>query len=235
MMPTPTPNQPAPQILRRIAKRQERRQLAAERRKAEAKAKAEREEAKAEHLAPRVQRLPVYGRDGQMLRGPRVEQSGATMVRSNPVKQLAARSRGKDYPTISKAHVIAAERLLTAWEEAHGAPVLIANYGERMASSSTPGVISEASLHAAHIHIAARDEILRVQARLGALWPVIHAVVICHIVPTAWGEAQGMQSNVAIGYVAAALDLLVQCFEPPQRRQPGRILVAEFESINFQN
>jgi hypothetical protein len=101
MMPTPTPNQPAPQILRRIAKRQERRQAAAERRKAEAKAKAEREEAKAEHLAPRVQRLPVYGRDGQMLRGPRVEQSGATMVRSNPVKQLAARSRGKDYPTIT--------------------------------------------------------------------------------------------------------------------------------------
>ena len=79
MMPTPTPNQPAPQILRRIAKRQERRQAAAERRKAEAKA---------EHLAPKVQRLPVYGRDGQMLRGARVEQAGATMVRSNPVKQL---------------------------------------------------------------------------------------------------------------------------------------------------
>jgi len=104
-----------------------------------------------------------------------------------------------------------------------------------LASSSTPGVISEASLHAAHVHIAARDEILRVQARLGALWPVIHAVVICHLVPTAWGEAQGMQSNVAIGYVAAALDLLVQCFEPPKQRMQGRILVAEFESINFQN
>ena len=53
MMPTPTPNQPAPQILRRIAKRQERRQAAAERRKAEAKAKAERDEARAEHLAPK--------------------------------------------------------------------------------------------------------------------------------------------------------------------------------------
>ena len=59
--------------------------------------------------------------------------------------------------------------------------------------------------------------------------------IICHIVPTAWGEAQGMQSNVAIGYVAAALDLLVQCFEPPKQRMQGRILVAEFESINFQN
>jgi hypothetical protein len=75
---------------------------------------------------------------------------------------------------------------------------------------------------------------LRVQARLGALWPVIHAVVICHIVPTAWGEAQGMQPNVAIGYVAAALDLLVQCYEPPKRRTSGRILMAEFDSP-FQN
>jgi hypothetical protein len=43
-----------------------------------------------------------------------------------------------------------------------------------------------------------------------------------------------MLPNVAIGYVAAALDLLVQCFEPPQRRQTGRILVAEFETCSFQ-
>jgi hypothetical protein len=47
---------------------------------------------------------------------------------------------------------------------------------------------------------------------------------------------RGMSSyNVAIGYVAAALDLLVQCFAPPKQRMQGRILVAEFESINFQN
>src|SRR3954447_26720414 len=91
MLPTPTPATPAPQILRQIAKqrrddkRQERRIAAVERRRAEAKAKAERDEARAEQLAPKVQRLPVYGRDGQVLRGSRVEQSGLTMVRSNPI------------------------------------------------------------------------------------------------------------------------------------------------------
>ena len=188
MMPTPTTSMPAPQILRRIVKRQERRQLAAERRKAAAKEKAEREEARAEHLAPKVQRMPVYARDGKtVLRGSRVEQSGATMVRSNPVKRLAAHSRGKDFPTVG----------------------------------------------AAHVHIAARDEVLRIRARLGALWPVIHAVVICHIDPSAWGEAQGMNPHVSVGYVTAALDLLVRCYEPPERKR-GRILVAEFESLVFQ-
>ena len=235
MMPTPTTSTPAPQILRRIVKRQERRQLAAERRKAAAKEKAEREEARAEHLAPKVQRMPVYARDGKtVLRGSRVEQSGATMVRSNPVKRLAAHSRGKDFPTVGEAHVTAADRLLTAWEESHGAPVLCSNYGERSASSSMPAGLSDATLHAAHVHIAARDEVLRIQARLGALWPVIHAVVICHIDPSAWGEAQGMNPHVSVGYVTAALDLLVRCYEPPERKR-GQILAAEFESPVFQS
>src|SRR4051794_30385465 len=170
MLPTPTPATPAPQILRQIAKqrrddkRQERRIAAVERRRAEAKAKAERDEARAEQLAPKIQRLPVYGRAGQVLRGSRVEQSGLTMVRSNPIKRLAAFSKNKDNPTITDAHVAASDRLITAWEEAHGAPVLISNYDERTSRSSSPGVLSDAVIHAAHGYIAARDEILRVQA-----------------------------------------------------------------------
>ncbi|MFL5285976.1 MAG: hypothetical protein ACJ8AW_34615 [Rhodopila sp.] len=51
-----------------------------------------------------------------MLRGARVEQQGVTMIRSNPVKRLAARSRSKEFPTIGEAHVTAADRLLTDWE-----------------------------------------------------------------------------------------------------------------------
>jgi hypothetical protein len=236
MMPTPTPQTPAPQILRRKARRQERKLLAAQRRQQEAKAKAEREEASAEHLAPRVQRVAVLGRDGKtVLRGPRVERQGIGMVRSNPVKRLAARSRGKDFPTVSEAHVVAAGCLITAWEEAHGAPVACSNYGERSAKSSTPAGLSDAVMHAAHIHIAARDEILRVQARLGALWPVVHAVVICAIDPSAWGEAQGMNPSMSVGYVMAALDLLMRCYEPREERTRGKIRAVEFESPNFQN
>ena len=40
-------------------------------------------------------------------------------------------------------------------------------------------------------HIAARDEILRVQARLGALWPVIHAVVISPYRANGLGRSAG--------------------------------------------
>jgi hypothetical protein len=235
MLPTPTPATPAPQILRRLARRQERKHLAAERRRAETKAKAEREEARAEQLAPQAQRMAVLGRDGKVLRGPRVEQQGITMVRSNPVKRLAARSRHKDFPTLGETHVIAADRLITAWEECHGSPVQCTNYSERSSGRGTPGDVSSATIAAANEYVRARDEILRIQARLGALWPVVHAVVICNIDPSAWGDAQGMNPDRAIGYTMAALDLLVRCYEPREERPRGQILVAEFEAPGLQN
>jgi hypothetical protein len=230
MMPdcAPATQAPTPQVLRRLAKRQDRKRIAAQQRQERARARKAAEEARAEQLAPKVQRLTVYARDGvTVLRGPRVELSGITMVRSNPIKRLAARSRRKEYPTIGEAHVIAADRLLTAWEECHGSPCQCANYSERQSGRASPGAISDATLEAADDFVRARDEVLRIEARLGALWPVIHAVVICAIDPSAWGEAQGMNGNMSVGYVTAALDLLVRCYQP---REPirGQIRAIEF-------
>jgi hypothetical protein len=209
--------------------------MAAQQRQERVKARKAAEEAKAEHLAPRAQRVVVYARDGvTVLRGPRVELSGVTMVRSNPVKRLAARSRNKEFPTIGEAHVTAADRLLTAWEEAHGCPVPCANYSERQSGPASPGCVADATLLAADDYVKARNEVLRIEAAAGALWSVIYAVVICAIDPTAWGAAQGMNKHISIGYVTAALDLLVRCYQPRRPRE-GRIRWVEFTTSNFQN
>src|SRR4051794_5006494 len=233
---TPPSTPPStPQTIRRQQKRQDRRRIATQQRQERAKARKAAEEAKAEHLAPRAQRAAVYARDGvTVLRGPRVELSGVTMVRSNPVKRLAARSRNKEFPTIGEAHVTAADRLLTAWEEAHGCPVPCANYSERQSGPASPGSVADATLLAADEYVKVRNEILRIEAAAGALWPVIHAVVICAIDPCAWGEAQGMNRHVSVGYVVAALDLLVRCYQPRQPRR-GQIRWVEFTTSDFQN
>jgi hypothetical protein len=234
--PSPVPTLPKSlQALRRLTKRQDRRRMAAQQRQEWARARKAAEEARAEQLAPQVQRITVFARDGRtVLRGPRVEQQGVTMIRSNPVKRLAARSRSKEFPTIGEAHVTAADRLLTDWEEGHGSIGHgCMNYAERTSTSNTPGSISEAVMAAINAQTEARDNIVRVQERLGALWPVIHAVVICNVDPSAWGEAQGMNAHMSVGYVVAALDLLLLCYQPREREQRGKIRFVEFVSSDF--
>ena len=46
-------------------------------------------EARAEALAPHIQRIEIRGRGGQVLRGPRVEILGGSIVRCNPIRRLA--------------------------------------------------------------------------------------------------------------------------------------------------
>lgn len=233
--PAPTSSQASPQTVRRLQRRQDRRRVAVQQRQELARARKLAEEARAEQLAPQVQRITVYARDGKtVLRGPRVEQQGVTMIRSNPIKRLAAHSRRKEFPTIGEVHVTAADRLLTDWEEGHGSIGHgCMNYTERTSTSNTPGSISDAVMAAINAQTEARDNVARVQERLGALWPVIHAVVICNVDPSAWGEAQGMNPNMSVGYVVAALDLLVRCYQPRERAQRGKIRFVEFVSSDF--
>lgn len=224
------PSQP---ILRRLVKRQDRKRLAAQQRQERARIRKADEEARAEKLAPQVQRVAVFARDGvTMLRGPRVEQQGVTMVRSNPVKRLAARSRNKEFPTIGDTHVAASDRLLVSWEEAHGSPCQCANYAERQGNRSSPGSVSQAAIVAANDFVRARDDVLRVQEYLDGLWPVVHAVVICGIDPSAWGEQQGLNAAMSVGYVVAALDMLVRCYQPCKPKR-GRIRAVEFTASDF--
>jgi hypothetical protein len=183
---------------RRIERRQERKRLAAQKRREQEKARQAAAEARAENLAPFVQRVTIYARDGKtVLRGPRVEQQGIGMIRSNPVKRLAARSRSKEFPTVTEAHVAAAGRLLVDWEEGGGGISFgCANYTERTSNTAHPGSISDAVIASIGQQTAARHEVGRVQEALGALWPVIHAVVICNIDPYTWGEPQGFNAHV---------------------------------------
>src|SRR3954447_22046466 len=121
--------------------------MAAEKKRHSARQRAEWQEQQDEKIAPRAQSITVYARDGvTVLRGPRLERDGVTMIPSNPIKRLAARSRKKEFPTIGPVHQAAAERLLVDWEEGHGGISFgCANYGERT-GGVTPktGYISDA-------------------------------------------------------------------------------------------
>lgn len=230
----PTPlsakSQESQQTQRRNERRNERKRMAAQKRREQAAAARAAAEARAEQLAPHIQRVIIYARDGvTVLRGPRVEQQGVSMVRSNPVKRLAARSRNKEFATVTEAHVVAAGRLLVDWEEGGGGISFgCANYTERTSNTAQPGRISDAVIASISQQTTARHEVARVQEELGALWPVIHAVVICNIDPYAWGEPQGFNAHVSIGYTVAALDMLVRCYQPREVYRPQRIRAIEF-------
>jgi hypothetical protein len=53
-----------------------------------------------------------------MLRGARVERDGVVFIRSNPIRRMVTRGASKTNPLLEKRHADAADRLLTAWEEA---------------------------------------------------------------------------------------------------------------------
>jgi hypothetical protein len=211
------------------ARRQKARAGVAERKRQAALTRARLEEAKAEFGAPKIQREAVFNRNGEIIRGPRVEPDGLVFIRSNPVKHLYARSKNKDHPTIHKAHVDAAEKLLIAWEEgSQGISVGSSNYGERSAGAAVnTGTISHTVLQIVNQQIKARQEIAAVQAFLGALWPVIHAIVIRGIDIATWAEASGMRPAVATGYLCASLDKLLDFFHRNERVAPNRIRSVE--------
>jgi hypothetical protein len=125
-----------PKDLRAIARAQ-RRHLAAERKRQEAQRRAAWQEQCDEQIAPAAQRLPVLGRNGEVIRGPRVERSGIVFVRSNPIRHMVAMNSKKEHPLLSKRHADAADRLLAAWSEAgEGISFGVANYGGRLSPSS---------------------------------------------------------------------------------------------------
>ena len=60
-------------------------------------------------------------------------------------------------------------------------------------------------------------------------WSVLYSVIIAGIDVGAWGAASGMRPDVAAGYLACALDWLVDFYTPPA--PPSRIRAAEIEAI----
>lgn len=197
-----------------LARATSKRAVAEAARKARDKAAADSAEFAAEQIAPAAQRHSVIARNGVMVRGPRVEACGLTFVRSNPLRHLAARSAGMEVPTIHDGHLRAAARLLAAWETgADGIGSGASNYQPRSGAVQS-GIIAEGLLTRLNAQIAARDQIDRAQRFLAGLWPVIHAVVIEGIDASSWASSVGMDRKVAMGYLAAALDMLVTFYAP---------------------
>jgi hypothetical protein len=75
---------------------------------------------------------------------------------------------------------------------------------------------------------AARLEIDEIRTRLGARWSVLYSVIIAGIEVTAWGATSGLRPDAAAGYLACALDWLVDFYSPPA--PPSRICAAEIEA-----
>jgi hypothetical protein len=215
---------------RRTKARATRRKASAEKRRLAARAKSEQDEIKAEDIAPAVQRHAVLGRNGEVLRGPRLEVDGPTVQRSNPVRRMRLMNRHKDMPLVTKAHEDAADQLLKSWALAQTISVGVGAYDERMAGMASAWGISEAVLKMTNEQIRARREIETVHTYLGPLWNVLHAVVILGLDVSAWGEANGMAPSVSSGYLAAALDRLLSVYAP-KRDRPQKIRAAEIKGI----
>jgi hypothetical protein len=216
------------QNARNLARAQHR-HMAAERKHQEAKRRAEWQEQRDEQIAPAVQRLPVLDRNGDVIRGARVERDGVVFVRSNPIRRMVALGSRKEHPLLTKRHADAADRLLAAWTEA-GAGVTfgIANYGVRLCGTPQTGMISDGVLRGVNRQIDARTELEAVKTVLGARWGTVFSVVITGLDVTKWGAACRMNPATACGYIAACMDTLADFYAPPEQTQ--RIRVVEFAS-----
>lgn len=228
---TPEPPEPAPlppdpatmtKAQRKAFEKRQRKEAAAERQRQAAEEERRSAEVVAEALAPRVQREPVTAADGTVLRGARVHRSGATFERSSPLVHLMRRAG--ESPVITKAHLRAAAWLKNQWELAgDGIGVGASNYGER-----TGGGFSDLPSDAGFIwsQIEAQRNIAACQTFLGALWSAIMSVVILGMDVTSYAATRKLRREVALGYVAAALDRLVEFRKPP----PAPPLVVEIRS-----
>jgi hypothetical protein len=220
---------PKPTTARTDARTQ-RKMLAAERRRQAAKLKAEHEEAKDEALAPRIQRIKILGRDGEVIRGAQVTKDGITFRVSNPIARMVALQRNKEAPLLTSKHREAADRIRTSYEEGHGGVhVAISSYEQRASTTPQTGIISDGVLRSVRRQTAARAEIEVVRAHLGPLWGVVYSIAIAGIDVSAWASAVGMRDEAAAGYLTCALDRLVAFLDGPERR--GRIRTIEITGL----
>jgi hypothetical protein len=216
------------QQLRTVARAQ-RRHMATEKKRQAARQRAEQQEQRDEAVAPRAQRLPVLGRDGEVVRGARLERDGVVFIRRNPIKTMVARGRNKGSPLLSKRHSDAADQLQRAYEEGgEGVTAGVANYNVKIGGASSTGVIADGVLRGVNRQIAARTEIEGVKTYLGGRWGAVYSVVIAGLSVIAWGEAVGMNGHCAAGFVAACMDALADFYAGPERR--GQIRMVEIAS-----
>jgi hypothetical protein len=202
--------------------KQRRKAVAADRKRQAAAAARLRDEARDELLAPKIQRLPILGRDGEVIKNARLERDGISFRVSSPIRRMVALSKGKEAPLLRKPHADAADRLRMAYEECSGGVSWgVSNYEQRASGTPQTGVIAAAVLRGVHRQMAAHTEIEAARTHLGPLWGAVFSVAISGIDISAWAEAVGMRAPVAVGYLVGGLDILVRFYAGPETS--GRI------------
>jgi hypothetical protein len=204
-----------PKASPRATDKQRRKAVAADRKRQAAAAARIRDEARDELLAPQIQRLPILGRDGEVIKNARLERDGISFRVSS--RHMVARSKGKEAPLLRKAHADAADRLRMAHEEcAGGVSWGVSNYEQRSSDTPQTGVITTAVLRGVNRQIAARAEVEAIRAHLGPLYGAVFSVAIAGIDVAAWAEAVGMRAPVAVGYLVGGLDIRVRFYAGPE-------------------
>ena len=204
-------------------------------RKAEARAKLRRakevaaalREQREEDLAPAASRHAVVNADGEVLREARVVRSGTTFVRSSPLRHMLARGSKRsdrgELAIIQLEHVLAAERLMIAWDLcSEGIGLGKSDYdsmigGGRTALLAQPG-------HAALVsQLRHRAELEGAATWLGSLWPVVRDVALRGVDVSAWAASVGMDRKAAPGYLRAGLERLCAFWKETEITTSGKI------------
>ena len=169
-------------------------------------------EVRAEDLAPAVARIPIVGHNGVVLRGPRVVVFDGRIEPASTIRNLAMRqARRSDKggePSITAAHVKAAERLLQAHREVgEGIGTASAAMGSVRSGIAASG-ITEGRHRSLVRQLDLVEELRGARASLGPLFGVLDHTVIRGIDVAAWAAIQGMNRTMAVGFLAAALTML---------------------------
>jgi hypothetical protein len=180
--------------------------------------------------------LPVLGRNGEIIRGARLERNGISYRRNNPIRTMVARSQNKESPLLSKRSADAADRLAAAWEMAgKGVTFGVSSYEPRTASSPQTGSISDGTPRIVNQQIQAHREIEGIKTVLGARWGAAFSIIIVGIDVSSWAGMVGMREEPAAGFIACVMDTIADYYAGPEKRGqirtvkigPARALAAE--------
>lgn len=194
----------------------ERRQQARLRRKArraqERQERLRREEAAAEQLAPAIQRRAVNG-----FRGPRVTIANGHIEVASTVRNLAQRqskrARSGGEPAITLEHVRASERLLIAWRTVSQGVSIGRDYEQMGAGRSTNyGVPTDGKHRKLLVQVKLREELRDALEALGPLQTVVRRTVLDGVDLSVWAAEARMDRTAALGFLAAALTMLVSFY-----------------------
>lgn len=206
---------------RHLSKTDPKRALARKRRADERKrrkafdesAKQVAQEARDEEMAPAAQRADVLTADGEIYKHARLERSGKTFIRSNPVKYLRrlGETRRGGTALFTVDHETYSEKLILAWQEGgQGVGMGKSDYVSQSVRGTTNSGFSDAMLERMAYQRRQAALCAGAAAYMGSLWPCIKAVVLDGKAPGVWGKEVGLSRMYAVGYLAAALDKLVE-------------------------